>query len=1038
MNMRQRGFIALFLNNPVAANLLMALMILGGIVGLLKMNVQFLPNFDINIVSVEIPWPGASADDVEKGIVYPLEKELRRVDNVKNLQVTARQNSALFIVEFIEGVDLSKASEQVRDAVSRVRTFPKDSEKPIIERIEPDERVASILLWGPKNLDELRVIAYQAERELLNKGISKTRIIGLPKKEIHIEFTLKKLNELQQSLPDLAQAIARESQDVPAGLLNRAQSGQNLRAIEKKRSIKAFEQMRIKTENPVESVQLSHIAHIQESISENEPRLYFNQKPAVELRLYRSNQDSALKAAKIAHDWIDSAKQRWGNSIQIDIFNESWILIKERIDTLIWNGAGGLLLIIILLFMFLNRSVAFWVSVGIPVSLLAAMFVLYLNNDSINMVSLFAFILTLGIIVDDTIVVGEQTLTNLSMKEDAHQSVLNACYKMLPAISASSLTTIAAFLPLMVVGGVIGNVLFTIPLVVICVIIASMVECFFVLPSHLFHSLINPDNRKISTFRNIFDLKIERIRRLWFKPLVKKALIYHPVVMLGTMSMLLLVTIIISFGYVKFSFFPTPDGNIIRANVQFVSGTPESKRLSWLNKIEQTGIRVINDMGQSEGIKKPVIIHYITLNRNDVDEFRANMGEQFSSITLELISNDKRQFTNQEVMSQWQALIKASDFIESVAITAPRGGPPGKDIDIEVSGLDIQNIKTALQRIREALLKIKGVNGIEDNLPLSQEQIVFKLSPLGESLGIGIDDIGRQLRAAINGELLQTYNTPDEEIEVRILLDKKTRESPDVLSQLLVKAPKGAMRPLPEIIDIGYKALPEVIIHNDYQLSANILAQVDSYMANTNQILSALQETLLPTLAKELNLSFKFKGRAEDQQQTLHDIRIGIFTALFLMYIILAWVFSSYSKPLIVMAAIPLGLIGALLGHLIMGLDVTLLSIFGFFGLSGIVINDSIILINEYQQLRLERMRVVAAISEAATRRLRAIFLTSITTIAGLTPLLFERSLQAQFLIPMACSISFGLAFATILLLLVIPVLLLYVENVTRYFTAHI
>ena len=1027
MNLRH-GLIEIFMRHPVAANLLMALMLLGGVIGLLKMNVQFLPNFQINDITITIPWPGASADDVEKSIIYPLERELRSVDNIKRIEAQARQNTAVVRIEFNDGADMSKASEEVRDAIDRVPNFPANSEKPVINRIESDERIASILLYGPAQLDELRPIAWQAERELLNAGISRVEVIGLPQQEISIEFTPAMLAQLKSSLPQIAQLIAQESQDIPAGLLGRASAGQNLRAVEKKRNIQAFEEMRIPVNNNGKTVLLRHIAKIRLDVAEEEPRLLYEGKPAVELRLYRTNKDNALEMAKIAHAWLDKRQMEFGSGIKLKIFNESWILIQERIDTLLYNGLSGLALIILVLFIFLNRSVAYWVSLGIPVSVMAAMFILYLYDGSINMVSLFAMILTLGIIVDDTIVIGEQSLSNLNTNEQPDYAILDACSKMMPAILSSSLTTISAFLPLMLVGGIIGTILFSIPMVVICVILASIIEGFLVLPGHLYHSALHTDILKQNALRQRLDKAIIQFRQRQFKPLLRKSLINHQIVSVATLGSMIFVIALFMGGHLKFTFFPTPDSNIIKANVQFVAGTPESRRLEFLQYLQQSGVETAKRLAEAENIDNPVTITFSTLNRTDINDFANNEGEQYATVLIELISGDRRNFTNQIMMREWRAAITIPDYVDSLALTSPRGGPPGADIDIQINGSNVANIKTALIKISEALHQVPGVMGIEDTLPYAQEQIIFALNERGKALGLKTEDIGRQIRASLNGEIVQKFNNPDEEIEVRVRLDKSIRENRGLLSRLLVKTPQNTLVPLTEVITLEYKKLPEIIIHNDYQLSANVRAEVDVEIANANETLANLSTTLLPELAKKYEISFQFEGKAREQRETMRDILIGMFTALVLIYIILAWVFSSYMLPLIVMAAIPLGLLGAMIGHWLMGLDLTLLSIFGLFGLSGIVINDSIILINEYQLLRAKRMKVLYAIVEASSLRLRAIFLTSITTIVGLTPLLFEQSLQAQFLIPMACSITFGLAFATVLLLIVVPVLIMYME----------
>jgi multidrug efflux pump subunit AcrB len=1025
------NIITIFMRHPLAANLLMALMVISGVYGLLKMNVQFLPSYDLNLVQIRVVWPGASADDVEKSILYPIEKELRDVDNIKDIKSTASLSAAEITIRFEDGIDMSLASEEVRDAVSRVRDFPVNSERPIIKRLEPLERIAYLIIYGPKHIDELRYIAWQSQQELQDKGISKINVIGLPKQQISIELNPVTLNNLGLSFNDIADAIALESQDIPSGQIGKSKNAQNLRAVEKKRSVQDFNNLRVLGNQSGGGIILSDIAQIKKTYSTEEPIIIYQGKPAVILQLYRKNQDSALNMAKIAQDWINNKQQLLGKSVNLVLFQQNWLLIKDRIDTLLSNGLSGLILIVILLFLFLDRSTALWVSVGIPISLSAALYVLYLNGGSINMVSLFAFILTLGIIVDDTIVVAEQALTNYQKHHRPDFAIISACYKMMPPIIASALTTISAFIPLMTVSGIIGTILFDIPLIVVCVIVASLVECFLVLPGHLYHSFLKIQhlNKNRYLIRSKIDKTYYYFRYRIFLPIIRKALINHVWVVAAASSLVILVLSLLISGSLKFTFFPTPESNTIKANIQFISGTSKEKQMHFLQSIVNEAYEIGIEMDKTYQLKNSVELAYYILNRTDEDEYRFRLGPDYGSVLIELIENDQRGFTNQEVIEKLRNRLQVTDIISNLAISSPRGGPPGKDIEIQVNGSTIANIKQALNEIELYLRNTPGVTGISDNLPYAQEQLIFKINETGKALGLTTNNVGRQLRAAFQGEILQTFNDPNEEIEVMVRLDKHLRYNRATLNHLLIKTTSGKLIPLQDILTIRYQSLPEIIVHNDHKLSANIEADVDADQANANEILEQIQHSLLKNLENKYNVTFSFKGKAEDQAITLYDIKVGIFTSLLLIYIILAWVFGSYFVPFVVLTAIPLGLIGALLGHWFMGLDITLLSLFGLFGLSGIIINDSIILINEYQTLKQEGMRIIYAITEASSRRLRAILLTSVTTIAGLTPLLFERSIQAQFLIPMACSIVFGLAFGTFLLLFVVPVLTMYFEN---------
>jgi multidrug efflux pump subunit AcrB len=1034
MNKPKQGFIALFMKHKVAANLMMALMLLSGFIALNKMNIQFLPSFEIDVITVSVDWPGASAEDVEQGIIFPLERELRNLDNLKKINATARQSFGQVIMEFNEGTDMAKAMENVRDGVEKIDNFPRNSEKPIINRIEPYENIARILIYGPELLSELRPLAYKYERELLYKGIGKVEIVGLPEEEIAIQLSPQTLSHHQLSLPDVSQLIAKQSQDIPAGKVGSAQTAQNLRTLQKKRSLIELEKLPIITGQEGKFIRLGDISIIEKKLKQGDVRLFYQGKPAIELRLKRAESANALNQATIAKNWLSVTQNQLGNSLHLLMFEEKWTLIKQRIDTLIYNGLSGLCLIILILFIMLNRPIALWVTIGIPASVFASMLVLYIAGGSINMVSLFAFILTLGIIVDDTIVIGEQSLTNLEHNNTTSDSIIGACKKMSSAILSSSLTTISAFFPLLFVGGIIGTVLFDIPLVVICVIIASLIECFFILPGHLYHALKRKKGLKLTPFRQGVDARFNRFRDNHFRPFLKKCLNHSHLVITTTLSLLLICISIVFGGYIKFNFFPTPDSQLVIANVNFISGTAEDKRVDFLNYLDRTANNTISQLSTKYDLKKLLVTNFSMLNRVDINNFKYNIGEQYGSHFIELISSDKRPFDNLYFIRKWRQNIQLPTYVETLSITSPRGGPPGKDIDIQITGHNVVQIKKAVEYIKHKLYSFNGVSAIQDNLPFSQEQWIFELNAAGKALNLDTQSIGRQIRAAFQGEIVQTLNKPNEEVDVIVTLTKNAKDNLGTLHYLPIKTPNGDMVPLGNIVNFHHKNSPELILHSDTNLSANIQAEVDPKLNNANEILANLEKTLMPKVKSIFHIQYSFKGKAEEQQQTLHDINIGLIVALCLIYIILSWVFSSYALPLIVMSAIPLGLIGAIVGHIVMQIDLTLLSIFGLFGLSGIVINDSIILVNEYQHLKKQNYPVIVAIIQASCHRLRAVILTSVTTIAGLTPLLFERSLQAQFLIPMATSITFGLVFATFLILVVIPIMILYAENLKEQF----
>ena len=668
---------------------------------------------------------------------------------------------------------------------------------------------------------------------------------------------------------------------------------------------------------------------------------------------------------------------------------------------------------------------------GIPVSFLAAIFVLYMIGGSINMVSLFAMIMTLGIIVDDTIVVGEESLTLLQKGYPVKEAVELGAKRMLAPVLSSSLTTIAAFLPLLMIGDIIGTILKAIPMVVIAVIVASIVECFLVLPGHLRQSFKHIRFLHTKTMHFGFDQKFEYFRENQFRWFVNFAVTHRAITIAVTFVFLCLGIGLVAGGRVNFNFFPSPDSTIVSANVQFHAGTPESEIKNYMQTLSTTMHKANNQLKKNGTLVKTAVTYFY----RGIEE-KGNSPE-YASMTVELVGPDKRGVTNKEFIEHWREITPESSWVDNLIIAAPRAGPPGQDIDIQLSSDDVFTLKKAAEALKVELKKYHGVSNVTDDLPYGQEQLIFSLTAQGKALGLTVNDIGTQLRAAFTGALAQVYHEPNEEIEVNVTLPRVERQNFKILEQFPIITPAGTVVPLYSVAQFTSQRGFDVLNHSDTKLTVHVTAEVDAAETNTNKITRELSREYLSNLAKKYNVKYALEGKAEEQRDTLQDMQYGMILAFALIYIILAWVFASYGWPLIVMSVIPLGLVGAIIGHWVMGHDLTILSLFGFFGLSGIVINDSIILIVRYKELRKKKENVHEAIVDASCQRLRAVLLTSLTTIAGLTPLMFERSLQAQFLIPMAISITFGLGFATLLILVVIPTLLSLYEDILLKYNSH-
>lgn len=1025
----KKDLIGSFAQHKVAANLLMIMMLMSGFWAINKLHTQFLPSFGIDYISVSVPWRGASAEDVEEAIVDVLEDRFRSLDNVKSISSTAREGLGTIWIELDEDSEKGPALDQVQQEIKLIRNLPQSAEEPQISLLEHKEMIGRAVLSGPVTLDELRPLANRFERELLAAGIDKIDIYGLPQEEIAIQIPQATLHELDLTLEQVSQLIANGSQDLPAGSIGRAETARQLRAMEKRRSELGFAQLPLISDNEGRLITVGDVAEIERREQPGSILMWHDGKPAIELVLQRSRDQDALSMAGIMRDWYQEAETSLPPNLHLQLYDEQWKPLQERISLLLKNGIGGLLLIVVILFIFLNARVAFWVTVGIPTSFTATLAVLYLAGGTIDMISLFAMIMALGIIVDDAIVVGEDALSHYQSGEAPLQAAEGGARRMFWPVMSSSLTTIAAFMPLMLIGDYIGDILFAIPLVIICVIIASLVESFLILPGHLRHSFVKMQNEKPHPRRVRFDQAFNNFRDNKFRPLVERTLHHRWVTLALVCGSFILAIGLLAGGKVKFNFFPTPEVPVLIGNVTFVAGTPETEIDQFLAHAEAALWETNTALGDLVTISITRRGINVTPGTNFV-----RMGTQFALFQVELLQPDEREVRNAEFIEEWQSRITIPAGLENFGVFAPGAGPPGRDIEIRLTGDDATEIKYAAEALAKELLNLPGVYGLDDNTPWGGEQLIYALTPEGRSLGLSVSSIGQQLRNSFDGRLVQIFQDDGDEVEVRVMLPDEERDYIFGLDSLPIRTPSGETTALGNMVNFSTTRGFERLRHKDGQLAISVSADVDIAASNPTELRALISETIFPSLESQFSIKAKFTGQAEDQAETLGDMQIGLVYALMLIYLVLAWVFGSWGWPLMVMAIIPFGLVGAITGHYVLGLDLTILSLFGLFGLSGIVVNDSIILVVFYKELRQKGMAVKAALVQASAARLRAVILTSATTIAGLMPLMFETSLQASFLVPMAASITFGLAFATVLVLILVPCLLSIYEDTMEKF----
>ena len=1017
------SFVHMFAKHKVAANLLMALMIIAGLLGVDRLRTQFFPSFELDIITVSVAWPGATAEDVQEGLTIPIENAIEELAVIESIDATSQFGAASFRVELVEGTNLSQALDDISQRITQNLTIPEGAEDPVVSSLTRYEDISSLLITGPLTPFELQKLALKAEQELLARGVRKVDFRGLPTREMQIETNAETLASLGLTLDTLSDRILTQARDLPAGTAGRDDGARQLRSLEQGRTQEQIANTLIQLDESPVGVRLGDIATVRDRVDPKAPYLTFQGQPAVELIPQRTETDSTLEMAEITNAWIADARQALPAGTELIILDERWQYLDDRINLLLKNGLTGLLFVIIILYLFLNQRVAFWVTIGIPVSFLATLAILWMIGGTINMISLFGMIMALGIIVDDAIVVGEDTLTLYQSGQTPVNAALQGTERMLAPVVSSSLTTIAAFSPLLIVGGVIGSILRDIPIIVICVIIASLIECFLILPGHLNQSLARGHRHDEGKVRRYLDRQFNRFRDDVFKPFVAMILKAPALTLMTALTIFILSVGLISGGRVKFTFFPSIDGTTLWAGAQFTNGTTPDDVDRFLTHLEDTLDAVNAEFGGD------VIRHAVKLHRRlSAPGVRGGEGDQYGTLKV-LLTGNLDGPPNDEILDAWRARIVLPAGIEKFSIRQAQGGPPSKPIEIKLTGGDPATLKAASLELQDAIRRYPGVSNIDDDLPFGAEQLVVKLTPQGRQLNLSTQQLARQLRGAFEGRTLQTFYEDGIEIDVLLSLSERERDRLSTLDRLPIITPSGEVVPLPVVATFESRRGLDELRRTDGQMSIVVSADVNNLTANAAEILSDIRADALPQVMAKYGLQSDIQGRAQDREETFADMKTGVLIALTMIYIILAWVFSSYTWPFAVLIAIPLGLTGAIGGHWLMGLDLTVLSLFGFFGLSGIVINDSIVLVDTYKRLRAQGEHHLDAIVKSSCLRLRAVLVTSLTTIGGLTPILFETSPQAQFLIPMATTIVFGLAYGTVLVLMVVPSVLSLIER---------
>jgi multidrug efflux pump subunit AcrB len=1014
-----KELISLFARHRNASNLLMIIMLAIGVLSLTRINTQFFPTIGLDIITITVPWSGASAEDVEGNIIEPLEPEVRFLDDVNKVSSFASEGVGTIVLEYVDGADMQTALSNVDSAVARVTTLPEDSERPVISRVARYDTISRISLSGPYSETALKAIAKRMRDELLDRGIARVTLTGSREEEVWVEVDPATLRRLDLSLSDIGKRISNSSRDMPSGTM-KGDSEAQIRSLGQAKQADTIADIEIRSLENGQKILLRDVARISDTFEEGGIMGLRHGKQAISLLVSRSESADALKQAKIVHDYIEEVEPTLPQGLEMMHYNVQSNMIWDRISLLLRNGAGGLVLVLMVLFTFLSGRLAFWVAIGIPTALFATMGVMLVSGQSINMISLFALIMTLGIIVDDAIVVGEHAATRRARGMKPIEAAEAGALRMLAPVMSSSLTTIAAFMPIFMISSIIGQIISAIPFVVISVLIASLVECFLVLPGHLREALPRVDEVP-GRFRTWFDAGFERFRDGPFHRFVTMCVNWRYITLSSTVALMIVSIGIVAGGRLPFNFFPSPEADTVFANVVFAPGTPRSQTERMIRDLEDGLRRAEEKITNGEG--GLITASFAKVGQSQAVEFGSLRGDHLGGIHVELVAADYRDIRTSDFIEVWRKEISPLPGIDRVSLATPALGPPGKEIDVRLTNGSTDQLKAAAKEVQDLLGRLPGISDIEDNLPWGKTEVILQVTTKGKSLGFTTQMVGQQVRDSFQGNIAKRFARGDEEVTIRVQLPRN-EIGRAALNDLYLRGPGGVEVPLSEIVDISESRGFARIRREDGAREVSVFAEVDETVTTSADTLAALEANGMAEIAKRHSVDYAFKGKSEEEAKTMGEARTGAIVGLVAIYIVLAWVFASYTRPFVVMAIIPFGVVGAIMGHLFMGYSLSMLSLISLMGLAGILVNNSIILVSTIEERIADGEEYFLAIVGGSKDRVRAVLLTSLTTIGGLLPLMFETSLQAQFIIPMAITLVFGLGVATALVLVVVPSLL--------------
>ncbi|WP_127558120.1 efflux RND transporter permease subunit [Saccharospirillum alexandrii] len=1006
-----QGLLAYFSQHRVAANLIMIVVVLFGLMALSRLPTQLMPDYSLPGIEVSTPWPEANAQAVETYLTTPLEQAFRQLDDVEEVWSWSSQGHSQIIVRYTMDADMDSALSDMSGLLSGFNDLPEGAETPNHQQVVEKEAVFSLLIRSSGPLNELRPLVHDFKNDLMSRGIADIDVRGFPDQEIAIDVPLERLLASGQSLNDIAHQIRTVNRDDSAGQVGTDFSRASV--ISQRRADGAI----ALTDLPLASQQpLSTLAEVNRQVAPGARHYVLEGQSVARMLIYRSDHLDSLDTSEIIYTWLDDVRPDLPVGTDIVVWWDMSEFVQGNMDMLLQNSLMGLVLVVVILFVFLNRRVAWWTAMGIPVSVLGTLILLYFTGGSMNFLSMFAFLMALGIIVDDAIVVGEETVTQMEKGLPPDEATRVAAKRMFGPVMASSLTTIAAFFPLLLVPGPFGELLRPIPVVIISVIVASLIECFLILPGHLNHSF-HGHNPKRSRFRLYMDTKIHHLREHYYRPFVTFGIRNRSVTLSLAVGLFAVAIGLPLSGLVPVTDMNNIEDNMVTAYIEFYDGTEESV-------IDEYTAQAKTALAETEtalGNGQPIIDQVYEIYSAD---------EGFTQVQARLVDRDNRPVSNGDFLKAWGERIETGPEVSYLSTENESGGGQST-LTFFLAGRSLTDLKQGAEELKTRLEDYSGLANVRDTLPWGDEQRLYELNATGRGLGLTEPDIAAQIRQAFMGIEAQSFTEYGQDIPVMVRLAQADRDAPGALYDLPIRTGEGHYVRLADVVDFRTERELNSIFHNNGQLGVEVKADVLGEDANLADIANDIRAQELQPILDRYGLTAEIQGSAQDIQEMQQNLIFAALGGFALIYFILVWMFGSYSWPLAVMSAIPLGMTGAILGHWLLGYELTFLSFFGLFGLGGIIINDAIILINRYQEIRVEQPELDSrlAIIEASCQRFRAVMLTSITTVAGLIPILMADSVQAQLVKSMATSLAFGLAYGTLLVLVVIPATLTFIES---------